>query len=379
MGRTEIKSKQIRNAVGVNREDLDVTTASLAVIAKLIAGTGINISSTGVDIGTGDVTVSLVSSPTFVNLTLAATAPYLKLTETGGGNYWTLTHNAGSGSLVFGNSAVGDVITFSGLGNITATGLSLTGMLGIGVAPTSQLHVGSFTANVNSKISFLGTLISNKTDALYGIQNQQAFNPTGVSLSSIYGFLNLPTLTTSAISVGAVYAGFSRIDLGATYSGTIASAIAMYCGNPTVAGGAIISNYGVYIPDLSSGGTNNIAIYSAVSSGTGKWNIYASGTANNYIAGNLGLGQITFGTSATKILAIGSGTAPSTSPADAFQMYSADQAAGNACAHLRTEGGAIVKLYQQTHIADATDAATAITRINAILVALENNGLLATS
>jgi hypothetical protein len=29
-------------------------------------------------------------------------------------------------------------------------------------------------------------------------------------------------------------------------------------------------------------------------------------------------------------------------------MYSADQAAGNACPHFRTENGGIVKLYQET-------------------------------
>jgi hypothetical protein len=63
-------------------------------------------------------------------------------------------------------------------------------------------------------------------------------------------------------------------------------------------------------------------------------------------------------------------------------MYSADQAAGNACAHFRTELGSIIKLYQQTHIADPTGGtpdAEARTAINAILVLLENAGLAATS
>jgi hypothetical protein len=64
--------------------------------------------------------------------------------------------------------------------------------------------------------------------------------------------------------------------------------------------------------------------------------------------GNFGIGQTTFGTSATKTFAVSSGTAPTTSPADAFQMYSADITAGNAAAHFRTEGGAVIKLYQQT-------------------------------
>jgi Tfp pilus assembly protein PilZ len=63
---------------------------------------------------------------------------------------------------------------------------------------------------------------------------------------------------------------------------------------------------------------------------------------------NVGMGQGTFGTSATRTFAITNGTAPTTSPADAFQMYSADVVAGNAAPHIRTENGAVVKVYQET-------------------------------
>lgn len=63
-------------------------------------------------------------------------------------------------------------------------------------------------------------------------------------------------------------------------------------------------------------------------------------------SGNFGLGQEAFGTNAVKVFAIGNGTAPSSSSADCFQMYSADFAAGQACTHFRNEDGVIVKLNQ---------------------------------
>jgi hypothetical protein len=63
---------------------------------------------------------------------------------------------------------------------------------------------------------------------------------------------------------------------------------------------------------------------------------------------NVGFGQTSFGTSATQTIAVGTGTAPTSSPADCFQLYSADITAGNAAAHFRTEGGDVVKIYQQT-------------------------------
>jgi hypothetical protein len=73
--------------------------------------------------------------------------------------------------------------------------------------------------------------------------------------------------------------------------------------------------------------------------------IWTDGTSVS-LGGNVGVGQLTFGTSATKTLALGTGVAPSTSPADAFQLYSADQAAGNACPYFRTENGTVIGLNQ---------------------------------
>jgi hypothetical protein len=64
------------------------------------------------------------------------------------------------------------------------------------------------------------------------------------------------------------------------------------------------------------------------------------------INANLLLGNVTAGTNGISVAVVKNGTAPASSPADAFQMYSADQAAGNAVPHFRTENGSIIKLYQ---------------------------------
>lgn len=64
------------------------------------------------------------------------------------------------------------------------------------------------------------------------------------------------------------------------------------------------------------------------------------------IDGNVGMSQVTFGTNATKTLALSTGVAPTTSPADCFQMYSADigGVAGKAGAHFRDEEGNVISL-----------------------------------
>jgi hypothetical protein len=79
------------------------------------------------------------------------------------------------------------------------------------------------------------------------------------------------------------------------------------------------------------------------------------GSNYNLLGGNTGIGTSTFGTSATRTFAVLNGTAPSTSPADTFQMYSADITSGNAAPHFRTENGAVIKLYQQDNGVAAAD------------------------
>ena len=58
MARTCIRGDQITDGT-VQRQDLDVQTAGAAVVAKIVAGTNVTLSSTGPDAGTGDVTVNV--------------------------------------------------------------------------------------------------------------------------------------------------------------------------------------------------------------------------------------------------------------------------------------------------------------------------------
>lgn len=72
--------------------------------------------------------------------------------------------------------------------------------------------------------------------------------------------------------------------------------------------------------------------------------------------GNIGVCQSTLGTNATKTLALGTGVAPTTSPTDCFQMYSADVggAAGEAGVHFRDETGLLTILGSGGLVLDKT-------------------------
>lgn len=85
------------------------------------------------------------------------------------------------------------------------------------------------------------------------------------------------------------------------------------------------------------------------------------GTANSL--GNIGLFNVTsFGASSKGVLGIGTAdVVPGSSPADMFQMYSADHSgAGTAAPHFRTEAGDIIKLFKGAALTgiDATALST---------------------
>jgi hypothetical protein len=72
---TVIRGTQVLDGT-IQRADLDTTTAGQAVVAKIVQGSNITLSSTGADSGTGDVTVSATAGiNAFTTTTSAFTVP----------------------------------------------------------------------------------------------------------------------------------------------------------------------------------------------------------------------------------------------------------------------------------------------------------------
>jgi hypothetical protein len=59
------------------------------------------------------------------------------------------------------------------------------------------------------------------------------------------------------------------------------------------AGSTVTGQYGFVAEDNLTGATNNYGFYGDIASGTGRYNFYASGTADNYFAGDVGIGTTT--------------------------------------------------------------------------------------
>jgi len=73
------------------------------------------------------------------------------------------------------------------------------------------------------------------------------------------------------------------------------------------AGSTVTNQYGFVVGTTLTGATNNYGFYGNIASGTGRYNFYASGTADNYFAGNVGIGTTT---PAAKLAVVGTGYSP---------------------------------------------------------------------
>jgi nitrogen fixation protein len=132
----------------------------------------------------------------------------------------------------------------------------LAGSLGIG---------GTSLAQINLRVS---KNISGSTESYSVWQN--GIVQSGVTALAV-GYINLATTQATAFTL-TTYRHFASVQ-------------------STIGASSTITNQqGFYVDSTLTGATNNFGFFGDIPSGTGRWNLYMNGTANNYIAGNLGIG-----------------------------------------------------------------------------------------
>lgn len=177
---------------GIQRADLNVTTAGQAVIRKAIAGAGITLTSTGVDAGTGDVTISAKSfgAVTLTNNTVATTETVVAR--------WGIAANA---------LASGDNLDLILAGQVSSTA-TLTFRVRFGTAGTiADALLCAFTvsaAGVANAYHFLETLVS--------ILSSTTATATGTSALAS-GVVGNATAAFAAATVNLTVANFLSITL----------------------------------------------------------------------------------------------------------------------------------------------------------------------
>ena len=220
-------------------------------------------------------------------------------------------------STVYGGNATGSTLALAGTSNASPSGAHVTlngsgqGNVGIGVS-----------SNITEKL-----VLPNNT--YLGFQHN----------STAYKIIGLDNAAVARLIPSG--SGIGRIEVGSDIAFVPGAGIGLGTVSPQrPIHITSTSNAGVRMDGLS--GTASFFAY-AGAAGTGFGIFDETDSVDRFIIdgdGNILIGGITAaGTSATKNIGLGNGTAPSTSPADIVQLYSADAAAGQASLHIRDEGG----------------------------------------
>jgi len=230
--------------------------------------------------GTGNNQFSLLNNAYYdgTNYDYIVTDTAQMYRTTGGTHQW---HNAPSGT-------AGTAITFSERMRLSAAGgLSIgttTDPGAGGLITTGNVTLGDASTDTVTVNGYMGVGVApNSAIALYA----RGTALTGTTQTGVYSY---PTATSAAT---VALRSFSAQPGTADAVFTVADVAGFYAFNPVKGAASTITNaHGLYIVDQTQG-TNNYGITSLVSSGSNKYNIYASGTAQNYFAGNVGIGTTT--------------------------------------------------------------------------------------
>jgi hypothetical protein len=264
MAVTGLRGRQILDG-SIVRGDLNTTVTGDAVIRRIIQGTGLSISSTGVDTGTGDVTLNLATSGVGA-----------------GGTF-------GSGSLV-------PVITVDTYGRITSiTTAAVSGSASS--LPLSSITAATATNDIDN-VNFGQTW---RWNSLTGTAFTISSNSTTAGTNTLLNIQRSGSVGTNDVNSTGLNV---RVD---HTGGANASATAGKFYARSVAGGAAEFVYGISTTALSNGAAPVYGIYSEAQAASGTSTLYSgyfytiggSGTADVYgvysLVGGSGTGGDTYG------------------------------------------------------------------------------------
>jgi len=191
--------------------------------------------------------------------------------------------------------------------------LAVQGTIGAGSTITNQTAfnvAANLTAGTNN-YGFRGQIPSgtNRWNLfMEGTADNYLAGALGIGTTTLTGYnLNIAKNITGATSsygvrlqgtvqsdVTTLVAGYGSLLNTATASFTLTDYVHHRSMQGTIGAGSVVTNqYGYYADSSMIGATNNYAFYSAIPSGTNRWNLYMTGTAANYLAGVLNIGSTT--------------------------------------------------------------------------------------
>jgi hypothetical protein len=187
--------------------------------------------------------------------------------------------------------ALSNVITRDGqspaLANLPMNGFRLTGM-GAGAAASDALRYDQVLSSANTLLANMGTAGSFAVGSAV-VSNALFYLGGSITGStSAFGARNTATIQSGVTNTGI---GYSSAISTAAAAFTLGTLHHFRVDQGTIgAGSTVTSQAGFAVGASLTGAANNYGFYGDIPTGTNRWNLYMSGTAQNYMAGKLGVG-----------------------------------------------------------------------------------------
>jgi hypothetical protein len=260
--------------------------AAVAVITDLSAA---GASITSANVGTAVVTNGTVTNLTATSASVASANVGVALITTG-----TVTTLTATGASVASANVGTAVVT-----GLTVTGASIASMNGVtanitNVNATTVDATNVEVTNVKAKDGTAAIVISD-TSGNVGIGGTPGAEtkidvlgtyPTNLGFS--IGLAQKGTIPSGTVTLAAMFNTFPSTQAA---SFTLSDLVHYRTNQDTFGAGSTVTNqYGFLANGNLTGATNNYGFYGNIASGTNRYNVYMAGTADNYFAGNVGIG-----------------------------------------------------------------------------------------
>jgi len=321
-----------------------VSTASInAAVAVVTTGTVTNLTATSASVASMNAGVALLTTATVTTLTatgasiasanignLQFTAASIASINAGVAVVTNLT--ATSASIASMNGSVASITTVNAT-TVNATTVEVTnvkandGTAAITIADSTGAVTVGAGATINGGAVFNETgadvdfRIESDTNAnafvLDGATGNVGIGGTASAFDKVTVTGTLPTNSGTSIAFAARgttpagttadYVGFNSVFSTAAASFTMLRSSGFFASQGTLgAGSAVTSQFGYRADSSLTGATNNYGFYSNIASGSGRYNFFANGSADNYFAGNTGIGGTSQRSPATRLTVVNS-------------------------------------------------------------------------
>lgn len=186
---------------------------------------------------------------------------------------------------------------------------STQGTIGAGSSITNQygFYVENTLTGATNNYAYFSNLASgtNRWNLfMSGTASNYLAGSLGLGSTSFgaYALRNAKTITGATTAYGTGTEGTIQSDVttallfraqGNTAAATFTTDIQYFAATQGTfgAGSTVTNQFGFVVASSLIGATNNYGFYGNIGSGTGRWNLYMAGTANNHLAGNLLIGS----------------------------------------------------------------------------------------